>query len=290
MRILLALVLLLTATPASARAMRALNARIIASAPVSVVATIVGSKVKKAKKAKQRGNQRRNQRGNQRIETLHVTARVKHVLHGSKRGATLRFVHFRATSTGRRLNGATYPALKKGRSYLLVFSRKGKKLQLFAPEDRPVDIPPKVLRSAIKQHTQGGIHKVMALLRLRVLFCGKGCGKAIRLLAQAPAAVQRPKKQMVALLLPLARKSKNSNTRLAAYATLGRYGQTALVPEIVGYIAGKVGRSDQRANAVSWLQGFPKAQQIAALKQILARTSDASVKRAAGYKLSYLTR
>lgn len=63
-----------------------------------------------------------------------------------------------------------------------------------------------------------------------------------------------------------------------------------MIPEIVAYCVGRRVPSVHRANAVSWLQGFAKPVQIAALRQILKTTRDPMVTRSAAYRLRHLTR
>lgn len=218
MRSVVVLSILLAAAPASARLRASFSLRAFEGAREAVVATIQEVKVV---------GQR--QLGNQRVETLRIGARVELTFKGGQRGQALTFVHWRARSTGPTFNGFRYPTLVKGRAYLLVLERQGKHLQLIAPEDDIVDVPPRVLRAAIKQHTQPGLAKVVAVLRLRVLFCDKSCGRAIWLLDGAPRAHRIPQKKMVALLLPVARSAKSdANSKLAAYSTLGRLGERRL--------------------------------------------------------------
>jgi hypothetical protein len=273
MRIVVIL-LLVGGSVASARVTRSVSVDAIAGAPVAVVATIIGSQ-----------NVQRAQQGNQRVETLRLTARVELAFKGSNKGARLRFLHWRARATGPVLNGLHYPELEQGRAYLLALALQGKDLQLLAPEDEPVEISEQVLRARVKQ--QAGL---MALLEDQVRLCPKGCGRAIWLLAHAPKSLRLPDGKMAGLLLQAARSSNDGNTRLAAYSVLGELGQTSVIPEIVRACVGSTGRSDHRANAISWLQGFAKAAQVDALKQILARSSDPVVQRAARFRLSHLTR
>lgn len=276
--VLLATAMLLTAAPASAWISRSLTVEAIGGATVSAVATIVDVKPGK-----------RGRRGDQ-LDALRVTARVELAIRGAKHGQTLRFTHWRAKGGALRgLNGPYYPKLVKGQRYLLALQLHGKTLQLAAPEDAPIEISPRALRGALKQHVGPPLHKALALLRLQVLFCEKSCGKAIWLLARAPTARRLPKAKMIALLLPVTRsKTTDANSKLAAYSVLGKLGETSVIPRIVAYCGGTVGRSDTRANAVSWLQGFDKAQQIAGLKAILRQTNDPSVRRSASYRLSHL--
>lgn len=278
MTVLLSTAMLLTAAPASAWISRALTVEAIGGATVSAVATIIDVKPGK-----------RGRRGDH-LDALRATARVELALRGAKHGQTLRFTHWRSrVGAPLGLNGPSYPKLVKGRRYLLVLQLHGKTLQLAAPEDTPIEISPRALRGALKQHVGPPLHKALALLRLQVLFCEKSCGKAIWLLAGAPPARRLPKAKMVALMLPVTRsKTTDANSKLAAYSVLGKLGESSVIPQIIAYCGGTTGRSDARANAVSWLQGFNNAQQIAGLKAILRQTSDPLVRRSASYRLSHL--
>ncbi|MCA9668897.1 MAG: HEAT repeat domain-containing protein [Myxococcales bacterium] len=227
---------------------------------------------------------------------IEVRARVELSVKGSRRGRMITFRAFALVpQRGPQLNGYHFAPLPVGALRLVWLRDAGagsNGLSLVAPEDPPPSFDRALLGKAraLLARARGASDeaRVARVLMLQLAACTQRCAKTAWLLADALRQRAAPRAAVVAQLKRIARVSRDGNTRLAAYTTLGRAGETSVIPEIVRFISGNKGRETTRSNAISWLQGFSNKRQRAALQQILKATRSKLVRSSAKYRLRYV--
>ena len=235
------------------------------------------------------------------IEHLDVHVRIEEALKGpSPAPATIR--HLRVgPNPPPSINGYSFVDLQVGKTYLLFLQRdaaRARSLVLMANEDSThlVTLSAADLAAVRRLPRRSPVvERLVDLLADQLSRCNEGCTAAIWLLEHSQTHRQRiaapaARQAFIAHLVRVSRKATHENDLNAAYTVLGQLDHRALLPELIARISAPqpAGRRFLQVNTVSWLQGYPTAVQVDALRKVARGAKDAPTRKAAAERIQHL--
>jgi hypothetical protein len=199
-----------------------------------------------------------------------------------------------------RPNAPSYVPLQAGATYLLFLAKgPGGKVVLFAEEDSDLpELTGGMLSKAIAgRSATAPFERSVEILEAALSQCVRKCRGTIGLLGRSSRylkLIAAPGPRRTALIGQLSRFVRTSRDLAdvqAAAQVLGQLDEQSIIPTLVGRISAPAlpGQKEPQSSTLQWLQGYPPATEIAALKEIVKQANDPATREEAKSRLTQLT-